>query len=177
MIKNHLRTIVLILISVILTFSVYNYITDFNYTIEQIEISKNQTYEYVCKVSEFPYVKDDYTNIYANIISTDNPVNFKNYKVLFKIPDTNKINPEYGDTIKLRGIITTAHTSSNYGNFDYRKYLMSKNTVGICYIDVTDIEYVTQSNNLNTVLLPGFVIFAVFSDNLIFGMYSPVSLL
>lgn len=150
MIKSHIRTIVLIFIAIILTFSVYNYITDFNYTIEQIENNKSGTYEYICKVCEFPYGNDKYTNVYADIIDTNHPVNFKDYKVLFKVPSATNNNPEYGDTIKFKGIIQPANTSNNYGNFDYRKYLMSKNTVGICYID--NIEHISQGNGADTAL-------------------------
>lgn len=153
MIKNHLRTVTIVLIIIVLCISVGKYIYAFNDTVKYIEQNSDNSYEYICTVAEFPYEKDKYINVYATVVSSDHPVDFKDYKILFKVPSANRHEVEYGNTIKLYGNIQVAHTSNNYGNFDYRKYLMSKNTVGVCYIDENFIiECISQSNGIDTAL-------------------------
>ncbi len=150
MIKNHIRPIVIFVAIAVAFMSVINYIIKFNNTVKQIEQNDQDNYKYVCTICEFPYVKDDCVRVFAKVLSTDNPTDITQYKIQFDMDKSSYDLLKYGNTIEVYASIKAANTSANYGNFDYRLYLMSKNTIAICNEQsILDVKCISKGNGLD----------------------------
>ena len=153
MIKNHIRTITVIVAVLLILASIFSYIYKFINVIDKLELYKNNSYNVTCTIDEFPFEKDNRIRIYGHIKNSDHPANITGYKVLFDIPKDNYDILKYGNTIRFTAKIEPAHSGSNYGNFNYRDYLMSKNTVAISELDNnTHVELISQNKGISMAL-------------------------
>lgn len=152
MIKNHLRPIIIFFALAFVFVSILHYVAEFTGNVKYIERNPG-TYTYNCRITEFPYEKSNKIRVFADVINSDSPYNIHGYKIQFDLDKDNYDILKYGNIITVTGTVKTANTSANYGNFDYRNYLMSKNTIAICSDnDVDKTELVSQSNGLDRIL-------------------------
>ncbi len=150
MIKIHIRAILMFAAIAIIFACIINYVNKFNDAVKDIEQNSNTSYKYICTISEFPYTKDNKIRVFADVISTDHPADITGYKIQFDMSKNYYDILKYGNKIQVDAAIEAANTSANYGNFDYRNYLMSKNTIAICSSDsILKVELVSEGKGLD----------------------------
>ncbi len=150
MIKNHIRAIVIFAAIAIVFACIINYVNRFNDAVKDIEQNSSTSYKYICTISEFPYIKNDDIRVFANVVSTNHPADITGYKIQFDIDNDYYDILKYGNKIEVCAAIEAANTGANYGNFDYRNYRMSKNTIAICNGDsILKVELISEGKGLN----------------------------
>ena len=153
MITNHIRAFVIFIALVIVFSCIINYVDKFDSAVAEIEQNTDNIYKYICKISEFPYIKGDYIQVFAEVLNTDNPSHITGYKIQFYMDKSICDIVQYGNTIEVYGRIKCAQESANYGNFNQRIYLMSKNTVAICNVEnSSDIRCISQCDGIDGML-------------------------
>ncbi len=152
MIKYHIRTIIIFLAIAFIFALIANYVAEFKNAVKQIEQNIN-TYTYTCEITEFPYSNGNNIRVFASIVSSDNPYCPTGYKIQLDIDKDYFDILKYGNIIEIEGIIETANQSANYGNFDYRNYLMSKNTFALCdSSNIQNINLISESGGIDKFL-------------------------
>ncbi len=144
MIKNHLRTLTVIialltvLICIISCFSKFCRNTD---ALIQGDVGK----WHICKVNSYPIYDGDKIKFYGQILETDADADIIGYNLYISAPSDTYDIIKYGNKLSISCPITIADTAANYGNFDYRSYLVSRNAIGILYVQNSrDISPVSQ---------------------------------
>ncbi|MBQ7900481.1 MAG: ComEC/Rec2 family competence protein [Clostridia bacterium] len=152
MIKDHLRIIVIITALLTVCACVFHYTRNFNAIIKQL-LSDNTGSQHTCIVSSYPITNGNRIKFYAKVTESDCTASIAGRRLYVSAPSDAHDIIEYGNKLKIDCPITVADTSANYGNFDYRQYLMSKNAVGILYINEdSSISIVSEGTGIENAL-------------------------
>lgn len=116
-----------------------------------IVIEKNKKYDELYKNIEKVEItgiivsdKDEkeYKNVYnIEVISVNNSKNFKNTNLYINVDK--KINLSYGDLVNIKGKFKNPDSQRNYGGFDYKEYLKTKNIYGT--VNVNNIKTIDKN--------------------------------
>ena len=131
MFKKVLRPALIILILLCVALSVEIYDKEFNILAESIDTYSENTYEFTCKICDYPIVDDKGIKVYADVEKSNFPKDIVGSRLLLKLSNDDYDIAKYGYTLKLCGKLTSASPALNKGSFSYRRYLESKNTVAI----------------------------------------------
>lgn len=74
--------------------------------------------------------------------------NYKNIKLILRIPKSKNISLNYADKIYIKGEYIKPEEARNYGGFNYKEYLKTEGIYGIFKADKIEI---LKSNNLSTI--------------------------
>ena len=152
MLKNHLRTITAILAVVIVVICICSCFGKFRHNTEALIKGAKGT-EHICKINSYPIYDGDKIKFYAQILQTDAEADIVGYNLYVSAPADAYDIISYGNTLAVRCPITIADTAANYGNFDYRHYLMSRNAIGVVYAQSSaDIELVQGNNGIGNLI-------------------------
>ncbi|MBQ8526520.1 MAG: ComEC/Rec2 family competence protein [Clostridia bacterium] len=131
MFKKILRPAFITLILIYIVLNTIGFDKEFNRLAEIIDEQSQSSYEFICKISDYPIIDENSIKVYARVMSSTFPENLKNRKLLLRLPLRNIEEAKYGCTVKLTGCISAASEALNKGGFSYRRYMESKNAVGI----------------------------------------------
>ncbi len=134
MLKNHLRIITVALALLTVCVCIFRYNRHFDNSISALQNGGNGSL-HQCKVSSYPLTDGNKIKFYAKITNTDSKADIVGYNLYISAPSDAYDMVKYGSTLSVSCPITIADTSANHGNFDYRSYLMSRNAIGILYVD------------------------------------------
>lgn len=128
------KTICIALIFFVLFFIIYIYICNTLYENIYDKIQKESEI-LLNGVIQSEGVKKEYKTVYTIEVKSGE---YKNKKLLLNVKKD--IYLQYGDLIKIKGKIEIGEQARNYKGFDYRRYLKTKNIIGIVSVKNPDIQ-------------------------------------
>lgn len=153
MFKKLMRPVLIALVLLFVILNITSYDKKFNALIEVVDNNNQSSYKFTCRIVDYPMTTGNKVKTYAEVLSSNYPVNITDRKLLIQAPKTYLYDLQYGCKIGLSGNISEAPDALNKGSFDYRKYLESKNTIGIFNKDENDeIRYLGKSTGIVNVI-------------------------
>ena len=134
MLKNHLRIITVALALLTVCVCIFRYNRHFDTSINALQNGETGSL-HQCRVSSYPLTDGSRIKFYAKITETDSKADIVGYNLYISAPSDAYDMIKYASTLSVSCPITVADTAANRGNFDYRSYLMSRNAIGILYVD------------------------------------------
>lgn len=131
MIKKLIRPFVIAMILIVTITNIYIYNINYKALVNSIDTYDDKDYTFICKISDYPVTEEKVVKTYADIISTDFPLDMSKHRILLRLPKDDYDSVQYGYTVELNGKISSPSPALNKGGFDYRRYLQSKNTPAI----------------------------------------------
>lgn len=149
MIKNHLRTLTVMTAILILVICSLSYFVQFRRNTDALTAENCGTY-HICKVNSYPIYDGDKIKFYGQIKETDAKAPITGYNLFISAPGDAYDIIKYGSTMSISCPVTIADTAANYGNFNYRSYLMSRNAIGVLYVqNSADIKIVSEKGGIS----------------------------
>lgn len=152
MIKNHLRTLTVIIALLTALICILSCFSKFSRNIKAL-IKDDSPGRHICKVNSYPIYDGDKIKFYGQILETDAKADIQDYNFYISVPADAYDIIEFGSTLSINCPITVADDAANHGNFNYRSYLMSRNAIGILYVDSSaDIKPVRETQGIGTAI-------------------------
>ena len=150
-IKRYLRYVKLIinsktLILIILMSIISNIIINTKEQIYENIYKSEKKAEIVCLVIGNKEEKEYYNRYKIKVIESKTNNKFKNKIFYIQIKNKTKTEIKYGDILKINGTYEKPEEKRNYGGFDYKNFLKTKNIYG--NIIVENSEKIKQKKNL-----------------------------
>jgi len=136
--SNYIRLIVFTVVCIAAVISVTSFNSGFERVMENVNKMNNETAVTLSVVS-YPSYDGSKSKMICEVIKCK-PKQLEGTRTRLTLNNPDKKPVNYGDTVKLTGILKCADPKSIPGTFDYRNYLKSLNVASQCYAEYDDVK-------------------------------------